>query len=140
MNTPLRIADGKTLVMFVGPAERWRHHRHMVDALQLRLDCGTIVCHDQDEALTRLTSPDLPLPHVLLLVDYDYTWDSLSLIRRLRQMIRTALLPIVVLSTDSDPAIPERGPRALAAGATTFHVIPVSVEEILADIPRAVGT
>jgi CheY-like chemotaxis protein len=130
--------DRNLRLLFVTPERFMEDDRHVVDALNLHVATVDLVT-SLKRAEFRLTSSPLPLPDALVLTDYDYAWDGVELVKALRANTRTRTLPIVMLSTDCDPQIPDRRPRAMAAGANAFHVVPERIEKVLASVRAAVA-
>lgn len=129
--------DKQLRLLFITPDRFMEDDIHVVDALKLHVAAVDVVT-SLKRAGFRLTMSPQPLPDAIILTDYDYTWDGVELVKTLRADLRTKSLPIVMLSTDSDPRIPDRRPRAMAAGANAFHVVPERIENILASVRAAI--
>jgi two-component system response regulator len=85
-----------------------------------------IVLRDGAEALDRLLSPEAPAPHLVLLDLKLPRIDGLEVLRRLRQESRTALLPIVILTSSNE----ERDlVESYRLGANSYIRKPVDFEQ-----------
>jgi two-component system response regulator len=85
-----------------------------------------VVLRDGAEALTFLLAPDAPSPHLVLLDLKLPRVDGLEVLRRLRAETRTALLPIVVLTSSNE----ERDlVESYRLGANSYIRKPVDFEQ-----------
>lgn len=99
--------------------------------LQLMLapaDCEVIEAEDGVEALEKL---EQSLPDVIVLDVMMPRMDGITLCRHLRQMERTASLPIIMLSAKTNPEAVQDG---LSAGADKYLTKPVSRKDLLESI------
>jgi len=92
----------------------------------------TVEATDGRDALTKLTAgmrlviTDLNMPNM----------DGLELIKRIRAGATNKYVPIIVLTTESQPA---KKQEAKAAGATGWIVKPFRPEQLLAVVQRLLG-
>jgi len=125
LHMSIMIENGRHQLMVVVPERLLPHYLPMVRALTEDEGFGTVVQSRAKDALWHLAADHLPLPHAILVVEYDHGFDGAALIGAIRNRAHTRHLPIVALSSDCDPCIPERGPRALRHGASEFHRVPI---------------
>ena len=91
-----------------------------------------IEAKDGQDALTKLAAPlamvitDLNMPVL----------DGIGLIRRLRAQPQTRYVPIIVLTTESEPA---KKQEARSAGATAWIVKPFRPEQLTGVIQKVLG-
>lgn len=121
----------RPLLLCVAPNRILDSFRPMVEAIGAN-GYGTIVATTFDEAVAM--ADRRPSPDLIVLFEYDYGWDGVVLIERLKRSGQTAAIPILALSTNADHQIRDREPRARKAGATDFIQIPVRMEIILDSI------
>jgi two-component system chemotaxis response regulator CheY len=93
---------------------------------------STLQAGDGSEALTKL-SGDVQL----VITDLNMpTMDGLNLIRHIRTGSTNRYVPIIVLTTESQPA---KKQEAKAAGATGWIVKPFRPEQLVAVVQRVLG-
>lgn len=121
----MMIDNGRHQLMVVVPERLLSHYMPLVRALNEDEGFGTVVQTHAKDVLWHLAADHLPLPNAVVVVEYDTTFDGAALISAIRHREPTRRLPIVALSSDCDPRIPRRGPRAIEHGATEFHQVPI---------------
>jgi CheY-like chemotaxis protein len=91
-------------------------------ALEALPDVRTVVVRSPAAALVRLRRDDAEISAVVTDLHMPKS-DGFDLIRQLRKEARYAKLPILMISGDSDPRLPQ---RALESGADAFFSKPYS--------------
>jgi two-component system chemotaxis response regulator CheY len=106
--------------------------RQMVTFTLQAAGFDVIEAKDGQDALTKLTQPlsmvvtDLNMP----------TMDGIGLIKRVRADPAFKYVPIVVLTTESEPA---KKQEARAAGATAWIVKPFRPEQLVSVVQKVLG-
>ena len=106
--------------------------RQMVKFTLSQAGYGVLEAVDGADALARLTQPvnlvitDLNMPNL----------DGIGLIRRIRANPACKGVPIVMLTTESQPA---RKLEGKAAGATAWIVKPFDAQQLVAVVKRVLG-
>jgi two-component system, chemotaxis family, chemotaxis protein CheY len=88
---------------------------------------------DGIDGLERLDAANCPLPAAIITDVNMPRLDGLGFIERARERTRLAFVPILVLTTESDPA---KKARARAAGATGWIVKPFEPDVLLQAVSR----
>ncbi len=133
--------QGKLQVLFVTSDRSMDDAQYVVEALRLTEGVEVVVMNSLSRTSFRLQNPLITLPDVVVLDVYDFGWDGIPLIAELRKDARTKDLPIIALSTDCEERHACGGSRchatrSLAAGASSYHDIPLPYEELMEDIRR----
>lgn len=123
-------------VLFVSP-ERFRDEDSpMIEYLQDSGGFVVCVCCSLKRAMLRLQNPLADKVDLVLINEYDHGWDGVELIIQIRADAMSTQMPIIALTTNCDPKIPNRMTRARAAGANKVFKIPCIPELLLGAIKR----